>query len=603
MDSFQDLRELRGNQGKEEEEGVILVEPITMIVLPELQDLPETIILESSVGSSAGGDSGNHYSSASRDSSTKGTPSDVGDAEEGVLSSSVTSTEANVVAFEEWENKVISRRLDNLRKAPKTLFTNFRFRAALHHDVVDNSATVKGVCTVSRTGWVPVYVDYFDADLRFPLHGLIFDVLAKYELALTQLTPNSIKFVIGFIMLCARLEIPAKAVVFKSLFLCRICPSTSGTSWRNEQHTREATSASTKLEELWNWVWFPKLVAARTSNVLPALAHVVAEPLSASASIGGPKITYLEGFSYLKANFQATIVQGMQNFVPYVDWQRAKRHIQQHGDHAAMLKLMDVFSYAVPLFECEQGARRQNHELKESRKQLTSDKASLEDKVNELKEKLEKAQAERNNDIQAAKDEADCAKNRSKRAEADMDQAFYELNSLKDRRFVCIGWAQGVEWLVGADMFQDVVAITSANTTTDIYNEIRGKVLWHRADFPIGELAFFEGEEMDEQGKSLAPPADATMRLRWELNEEGVLVWPSSIVEKREDTEGLISFDAWVVEPFEVEAEPSSIPPSSQPAIALALPSPTRSSPTHSSFARASVVPVDASIPVDLTDD
>ncbi|GKU95839.1 hypothetical protein SLEP1_g9147 [Rubroshorea leprosula] len=86
-------------------------------------------------------------------------------------------------------------------------------------------------CSVSRTGWVPVYVDHFEAGLRFPLPGLIFDVLVEYELALSQLTPNSIKFIIVFMLLCERLGMPAKAVVFRSLFLCRLCPSTSGTRW------------------------------------------------------------------------------------------------------------------------------------------------------------------------------------------------------------------------------------------------------------------------------------------------------------------------------------------------------------------------------------
>ncbi|GLU06368.1 hypothetical protein SLE2022_234080 [Rubroshorea leprosula] len=103
---------------------------------------------------------------------------------------------------------------------------------------------------------------------------------------------------------------------------------------------------------------------------------------------------------------------------------------------------------------------------------------------------------------------------------------------------------------------------------------------------------------MDEQGKSLAPPTNAKVRLRWELNEEEVPVWPPSVVEEGEDTEGLSSFDAWVAEPLEVEAEPSSTPPSSQPITAPTLRSPARFAP-----ARASATPADASIPVDLTDD
>ncbi|GKV48904.1 hypothetical protein SLEP1_g55691 [Rubroshorea leprosula] len=243
-------------------------------------------------------------------------------------------------------------------------------------------------------------------------------------------------------------------------------------------------------------------------------------------------------------------------------------------------------------------------------------------KVNELREELEKAQAKKESVIQATKDEAGRAEDRAKRAESNREKALHELNSLKDRvaeadkhvawaeasleqskkhhqHAICFTWAQGAEWLVGADMFQNVVAIAAAYTTMDIYNEIHGKVLRHRVDFPIGKLAFFEGEEMDDQGKSLAPPTDATVRLKWERNEEGVPMWPPSIVEEGEDTEGLPSFDAWVAEPFEVQVEPSSTPPTSQPAIAPAtLPSPARSSP-----ARATTAPTDKSIAVYLTDD
>ncbi|GLU05126.1 hypothetical protein SLE2022_222430 [Rubroshorea leprosula] len=78
--------------------------------------------------------------------------------------------------------------------------------------------------------------------------------------------------------------------------------------------------------------------------------------------------------------------------------------------------------------------------------------------------------------------------------------------------------------------------MASTNTTTDIFNEVRGKVVRHRADFPIGELAFFEGEEIDEEGKSLALPANTRVRLKWELNEEGLPVWPPSVIEEGEDT-------------------------------------------------------------------
>ncbi|GKV39815.1 hypothetical protein SLEP1_g47530 [Rubroshorea leprosula] len=142
--------------------------------------------------------------------------------------------------------------------------------------------------------------------------------------------------------------------------------------------------------------------------------------------------------------------------------------------------------------------------------------------------------------------------------------------------------------------------------TTEIYNEIRGKVLHHRPDFPIRELAFFDGEDIDEQGKSLAPLADTTVRLRWDLNEEEVPVWPPSVVEEGEDPAGLPSFEGWVEGAPVAEQEPSSTPPDSQPAEVPArspVTAPASEVAARSPPSRSSPPAADASMPVDLTDD
>ncbi|GKV41019.1 hypothetical protein SLEP1_g48600 [Rubroshorea leprosula] len=227
MVSLRELTEQRGNQGREGgEAGVLSVEPITMIVPPELQDSPERMAPEGSTSSSARDDGGDQPTASSSSSSTEETPiqEEVGD-----LVSSVS--DRPVVGG--WESVTIPGRLSNLRKAPKDLPAGFRFVAALHHEVADCTPSISGykrleemvrayhiprtillrtggqnerACTVSQTGWIPVYVDHFDAGLRFPLPGLVFDLLAEYELALTQLTPNSIRFIIGFMLLCERLR-------------------------------------------------------------------------------------------------------------------------------------------------------------------------------------------------------------------------------------------------------------------------------------------------------------------------------------------------------------------------------------------------------------
>ncbi|GKV15546.1 hypothetical protein SLEP1_g26328 [Rubroshorea leprosula] len=185
MEFFRELSELRGNQGREKEVGVMSVEPIAMIVPPELQDLPKTFTPESSASSSAREGSGGHHSSLSEGSSLERTSSvgeGVGEGISSPLPKNV-DVDVNVPVVIGWEGKTISDRLSNLRKAPQTLAVGFRFRANLHHEVVDNATSIKGykkleeivrqyhipktiliristrnerACTMSQTGWIPV---------------------------------------------------------------------------------------------------------------------------------------------------------------------------------------------------------------------------------------------------------------------------------------------------------------------------------------------------------------------------------------------------------------------------------------------------------------
>ncbi|GKU97606.1 hypothetical protein SLEP1_g10733 [Rubroshorea leprosula] len=669
MDYVREVGELRGNQGIEEEEHVMSVESIAMIVLPELRDLLETLTSESSASLSAQ-EGDDHHTSSSSSSSFEETPS----REEEM--GNVVGNEPYLPVVREWENKAITGRLSNLRKAPKDLPSRFRFRVALHHEVVDSTPSISGYKKLKEmTGWIPVYVDHFDASLRFPLPGLIFDLLADYELALTQLTPNSIRFIIGFMLLCARLEVPAKVIVFRSLFQCRLCPNSRGAKWyylsgreksqlfknvrnkvarwkrqfvfvrdtrtyrinndlaawlsewripnahvnypqllprdtdiknqlleyarrknlidlealvtseRNEQHLGEAaptslgfpssshrgpSSASRPCDEQRVEVVAPstckraceeidsedevplmrrrtslgaqpaqaaQTTAACSSNPPSTTVRAAAEPTSASTSLSAPRIAYLEGFNYVKTNYQPAMVQGMQSSVPPVDRQRARIYVQQHGGQVAMIKLMD------------------NNELSANCKQLAVEKASLVDDVNrlqglemanraasaeskaeelasrnnELREELERARAEKECEIQAARNEAARVEERAKKAEAERDHTLNELGSLRNqvaeatknlndveealnelktshRRSISIARAHGAEWLVGSAAFQDAVAVASANMTMEIYGEICEKVLQHRPDFPIGELAFFDGRTSTSRGAPVAEP-------------------------------------------------------------------------------------------------
>ncbi|GKV26715.1 hypothetical protein SLEP1_g35963 [Rubroshorea leprosula] len=739
------------------------MKPITMIVPPELQDVPKTMASESSASSSVRDNGGDHPTASPSSSSeeTSHREEETGD---------VVSHVSDQLVIGEWESRTVTGRLSNLRKAPKDLPAGFRFRAALHHEVADCAPSISGYRRLEemvRAHHIP--------------RTILLRTGAKSERACT-LTPNIIRFIIGFMPLCARLEVPAKAIVFRSLFQCRLCPNSRGAKWyylsgRNKSQlfknvrnkvarwkrqfifvrdTRTERISNDLAARLSEWrvpnahVNYPQLLPrdtdlknqlldyARRENLIDLDALVTSEqlavfgfvdvanlfiegemssllerqrqraqssrgrgpgstsqrqtrfderpptapqsrssshrgsssasrpqaehrakaaapsarrrareeteseedgvPLARRRTSGGtqpaqaarPAIVRSPNAPSATARATPAMVQGMHSFVPPADSRRAKAFVQQHGGQVAMIKLMDAFSYAVALYESEQEARTQNSELGSKCKQLAAEKASLVDDVNrlqgsemanraaaaesradelanknnELREELERARAERESGIQATRKEA------ARVAEADrnLTTAGEALNELKTShaRSVSITRAQGAEWFVGSATFQDAVAVASANVTMKIYNEIRGKVLQHHPDFPIGKLAFFDGEDLDEQGKSLAPLVDATVRLRWDLNEEGVPVWPPQVLEDGEDPTGLPSFDAWVEGAPVAEQEPSSTPPNSQPAVVPAsspVNAPASEPAARSPPARSPAAVADASMPVDLTDD
>ncbi|GKV35524.1 hypothetical protein SLEP1_g43781 [Rubroshorea leprosula] len=644
-------------------------------------DSPRTAAPASNAGSSASGGSENHQPSTSSDSSTEETASGAKGVEEVGCSVPVTSATAEVVVFEGWESKVLSGRLDNLRKAPKTLPAGFKFRAVLHHEVADGAATVKGykkleemvrrfhiprtiliragtpnerACSVSWTGWVPGYVDHFDAGLRFPLPGLIFDVLAEYELALSQLTPNSIKFIIGFMLLCERLGMPTKAVVFRSLFLCRLCPSTSGTRWyyisgrekmliftnirnkvarwkrqfvfmrdtRTDRINNELAARLSKWRTPNTYMNYPQLTSGdvnlknRLLDYVKARGLVDLETLVTSEQIavhGFVDVANLHSQGEMSSILerQRQRAQGSRNrgvgsgsqrqsrfderppaapgrssqhrgsssaHRPHVEQRAepapssARRRVREDSDAEDDVPLTrrrtSAGSQPAPAVAARPGnvplAPAQYAELCAPHRPAACEGAHLAawgtccidqadgSTLSRCSSASREPEYETTSSKQAANnwplkkpvwltrsvvcrarrwqteqrqlkakltnwpEELSRAEERARKAESKKEKTLHELSALRERvsqadqhvaraeaslestrrlhqRDVCFARAQGAEWLVGAEMFQDAVTVASANTTTDIFNEVRGKVLQARADFPIGELAFFEG--------------------------------------------------------------------------------------------------------------
>ncbi|GKV13260.1 hypothetical protein SLEP1_g24300 [Rubroshorea leprosula] len=57
-------------------------------------------------------------------------------------------------------------------------------------------------CSASRDHWMPVYGHYLTARLRFPVPELLVALLLEYGLGLTQLVPNAVRLILGFLVYC-----------------------------------------------------------------------------------------------------------------------------------------------------------------------------------------------------------------------------------------------------------------------------------------------------------------------------------------------------------------------------------------------------------------
>ncbi|GLT26764.1 hypothetical protein SLA2020_018090 [Shorea laevis] len=78
------------------------------------------------------------------------------------------------------------------------------------------------VCSAPRDHWMPMYVHYLAAGLRFPIPELLVGLLLDYSIGITQLTPNAVRMIIGFIVYCRARGVGVPTVsMFKHFFLIK----------------------------------------------------------------------------------------------------------------------------------------------------------------------------------------------------------------------------------------------------------------------------------------------------------------------------------------------------------------------------------------------
>ncbi|GKV28775.1 hypothetical protein SLEP1_g37781 [Rubroshorea leprosula] len=90
------------------------------------------------------------------------------------------------------------------------------------HVLVRPTGGEERVCSALKDHWMPLYVHYLTAGLRFPIPELLVALLKKYGLGLTQLVPNGVRLVVGFLVYCQLRGVRIPTVdLFKYFFIIK----------------------------------------------------------------------------------------------------------------------------------------------------------------------------------------------------------------------------------------------------------------------------------------------------------------------------------------------------------------------------------------------
>ncbi|GKV06488.1 hypothetical protein SLEP1_g18382 [Rubroshorea leprosula] len=91
-----------------------------------------------------------------------------------------------------------------------------------HHVLIWPVGVNERACSAPRDHWMPIYLYYLIAGLRFPIPELLVGLLLDYSIGITQLTPNAMRAVIGFLVYCRVRGVGVPTVnMFKHFFIIK----------------------------------------------------------------------------------------------------------------------------------------------------------------------------------------------------------------------------------------------------------------------------------------------------------------------------------------------------------------------------------------------
>lgn len=114
-----------------------------------------------------------------------------------------------------------------------------RLRVAEYHHMIHaprslqmrNCTRSERICSVPVDSWLPICAGFFRVGLRFPIPKFILDVLEYHSIAINQLPPNSMRYLIAFMSKCRLLGIIPTVDLFHTFFVSSTATHVTSDSW------------------------------------------------------------------------------------------------------------------------------------------------------------------------------------------------------------------------------------------------------------------------------------------------------------------------------------------------------------------------------------
>lgn len=87
------------------------------------------------------------------------------------------------------------------------------------------------ICSAPIDSWLPFCAEFFQVGLRFPIPKFILDILEYHSIAINQLPPNSMRYLIAFMSKCRLLGIIPIVDLFHTFFVSSTATHVTSTSW------------------------------------------------------------------------------------------------------------------------------------------------------------------------------------------------------------------------------------------------------------------------------------------------------------------------------------------------------------------------------------